>query len=29
VGGRSEEDELDIVVLRCRFVVYVEGGGGR
>lgn len=40
VGGRREEDEVlwfgpmeeveePIVVLRCRFVVSAEGGGGR
>jgi len=29
VGESSEDEEFDIVVLRCRFVVSAEGGGGR
>ena len=29
MGERREEEELDIVVLRCRFVVSLEGKGGR
>lgn len=29
VGESREDAALEIVVLRCRFVVSVEGGGGR